>query len=348
MPQKIRMWEVTPDQKLTEITSQPIPLEERLEDWLESDISMLDEDLLVIGRQVRTDFGVVIDLLCLDSSGNTVVIELKKGKTPREVVAQALDYASWTKDLTYDQILEIANNYFGPKGNSLAEAFSAAFDGELPDTLNLGHRSIIVAEAMDASTERIVRYLSDLHVPINVATVQHFKAGGREMLAQVYLVEPEIAKTKSRPSSGGRGRRSLTDLQGLADDNGVGNLYRRLEEGVSGIFDARGTSSNRENYVRYRAQLGERRTRTLLYVYAETDEDGGLPFDLQATWLSNYLGISFEELEGWLPENTSQTDASKWVGSDREERIGARGLKGYFHTEEEVDRFLEGLRASTP
>lgn len=79
MTQKIRMWEVTLDEKLIEIPSIQIALEKRLEDRLESDISMLDENLLVIGRQVRTDFGSEIDLLCLDNAGDTVVIELKRG-----------------------------------------------------------------------------------------------------------------------------------------------------------------------------------------------------------------------------------------------------------------------------
>ena len=92
--QKVRLWEVISDTELQEIHSNQISLEERLEDWLETDISVLDPNLLVIGRQVRTDFGGQIDLLCLDSAGDTVVVELKKGRTPREVTAQALDYAS--------------------------------------------------------------------------------------------------------------------------------------------------------------------------------------------------------------------------------------------------------------
>ncbi len=87
MPQKIRMWEVTDQNTLAEIPDSEIKLEQRLEDWLESDISMLDPDLLVIGRQVKTGFGGEIDLLCLDSSGALVVVELKKGKTPPEVSA---------------------------------------------------------------------------------------------------------------------------------------------------------------------------------------------------------------------------------------------------------------------
>ena len=34
MPQRIRMWEVTPQNTLSEISSNEISLEERLEDWL--------------------------------------------------------------------------------------------------------------------------------------------------------------------------------------------------------------------------------------------------------------------------------------------------------------------------
>ena len=129
MTQKIRMWEVTAQNTLAPIFGNEINLEERLEAWLESDISVLDPDLLVIGRQVQTDFGGKIDLLCLDSNGDTVVVELKKGRTPRDVTAQALDYASWVKDLSYQQIKSLAENYLG---NSLDEAFTGKFEKELP------------------------------------------------------------------------------------------------------------------------------------------------------------------------------------------------------------------------
>ena len=127
--QQIRLWEITSDQQLVRISSAPISLEEQLEKWLESDISVLDEDLLVIGKQVETDFGGRIDLLCLDSEGHTVVVELKKGKTPREVTAQALDYASWVKDLSHNRLIEIASDYF-KSPDSLTEKFREKFGGK--------------------------------------------------------------------------------------------------------------------------------------------------------------------------------------------------------------------------
>lgn len=73
--------------------------EARLETWLTQDISILGLDVLVIGRQVTTAFGGIIDLLAIDREGELYVIELKRARTPREVVAQVLDYASWVGEL---------------------------------------------------------------------------------------------------------------------------------------------------------------------------------------------------------------------------------------------------------
>ena len=39
---------------------------------------------MLIGRQVRTGFGGIIDLLAIAPDGSLVLIELKRDKTPRE------------------------------------------------------------------------------------------------------------------------------------------------------------------------------------------------------------------------------------------------------------------------
>lgn len=80
-------------------SEEPWDLERRLEEWLGEDIGLLGQHLLIIGRQVPTDYGGFIDLLCLDENGDLVTVELKRVKTRREVTAQVLDYASWVADL---------------------------------------------------------------------------------------------------------------------------------------------------------------------------------------------------------------------------------------------------------
>ena len=150
----------------------------------------------------------------------------------------------------------------------------------MPGELNLGHRSLIVAESMDASTERIVRYLSGMSVPINVATVQHFKdENGRRILAQVYLIEPEEAEAKSRPRSRRAAIETVDGLQAQADANGIGDLYAQIRSGVRGILSAQPYT----NRVWYRLQRGDGGVRTVLIVDAEPhDANGGLGFTVHS------------------------------------------------------------------
>ena len=342
--QRVRLWEVTADQELREIPGGRINLEERLEDWLAADISALDPNLLVIGRQVRTDYGGAIDLLCLNSDGDTVVVELKKGRTPREVTAQALDYASWARGLSFEQLTTIADGYLG-KPDSLAPTFEVRFEVRLPDELNRGHHSLIVAESMDDSTERIVRYLSSMNVPINVATVQHFRdANGRSLLAQVYLIEPEEAEARSRSTSRRAPRRTVGGLQTMADNSGVGPLYGQLRNGVRGILSAQPYFDR----VWYRLRRDDGGVRTVLIVDTiPHQETGGLGFSLHATRLKDQLGTDFETLRTWLPPNAGEVDLSGWAGSSEEERRGARGLQGSFQSADEVDKFVDALRSAT-
>ena len=340
--QQVRLWEITPDRKLSEIQARSSGLEQWLEDWLVSDISALDPGLMVIGRQVRTGFGGIIDLLCIDGDGDLVVVELKSGRTPREVTAQALDYSSWVKDLGFDEVVSVADRFLGNAG-SFAAAFRDRFETELPEQLNQGHRALVVADSMDSSTVRIVRYLAELGVPINVATVQHFQDGsGRELLAQVFLIEPEEVRPRVRGSSARSAYRSVNQLQALADENGIGEVYRRLRDGVRGIFTANGYSRT----VGYVRRLENGGVRTLMLVGVVPGDDAhGMKFTVHATRFEHYMGIGMEDLRDKLPENTAECDVRGWSGSSAEERESSRGLEGLFHTVDEVDHFLGRLRS---
>ena len=339
--QQVRLWEVTSDEKLNPIQNDEINLEERLEGWLASDISILDPNLLVIGRQVKTAFGGVIDLLCLDGNGDTVVVELKKGKTPREVAAQTLDYASWISGLDADAITNIAKDYLATS-DGLKLEFEQRLEREFPEELNVSHRSLIVAESIDASTERIVHYLSDMNVPINVATVQHFKDdAGRTILARVFLIDPEEAESKPQPSRKSTKRSTLKDLQKVAHENGVGALFDRVRNGVKGIL----SSEPYENRVWYKLRRKEGGFRTVLIVRAIPHEKGGLEFRAHATRLKEQCGVSLDQLKTYLPETAEETEGVRgWSGSSEDERKSAIGLEGYLQSEEEVDKFVVALK----
>jgi hypothetical protein len=194
MPVEFGIWKIGAKPERIPLTG--FERERMLEDALWADISILDPDLMLIGRQVATDYQKYIDLLAIRSDGTLVVIELKRDKTPREVVAQALDYASWVKRRSHHQIVDAFKSNF--PGHVFETAFTEHFGDDPPEDLNENHQVIIVATGLDNSTERIVTYLSeDYGVPLNVVFVQAFRQNGETYLARSWLISPERAEINS-------------------------------------------------------------------------------------------------------------------------------------------------------
>ena len=198
MPIEVNIWKIN-DLEVSKINYSSLDSEKKLEDILEKDISILSNDILVVGRQVPTDYGKFIDLLAIDVEGKLSIIELKRDKTPREVVAQVLDYASWIQNLSYTEIKEIfsSNN----NGESFDESFDEKFGTCLPEKINQDHDMIIVASELDLETERIINYLSDnYNVPINVVFFRYFKDDENEYISRSWLIDPNEVIEKASKS----------------------------------------------------------------------------------------------------------------------------------------------------
>lgn len=166
-----------------------LPSEQVLEEMIVAAPQMLSDAWMLIGRQERTLHGGIIDLLAVAPDGALVVIEVKRDRTPRSVVAQALDYASWVETLQADQIAAVYAR-FAP-GRSLSEDFQTRFGQPLEEeTLNQTHQVVIVAAALDADSERIVAYLADRGIAINVLCFQVFSQGGQQLLSRAWLKDP--------------------------------------------------------------------------------------------------------------------------------------------------------------
>jgi hypothetical protein len=152
-------------------------------------------DALIIGRQVPTDHGKFIDLLAMDATGALVIIELKKDRTPREIVAQVLDYASWVRTLTTPEIYERAEKFLNKR---LVTAYREHFGEAIPDQLNASHSMLIVASELDPASRRIVEYLSEEHgVAINTVFFNVFEANGQEWLTTDFLLDQEEVEERS-------------------------------------------------------------------------------------------------------------------------------------------------------
>lgn len=178
---------------LTPVAPGRLANESMVEGWIAKQPELLGLEILVIGRQVVTDFGGRIDLLGVDTDGNLVIVELKRDRTPREIVAQVLDHASWVAALTTRQVHDMATAFLGRR---LDRAFRERFDAALPPTLNDAHTMVIVASAFDASSQRIVRYLSEEHgLDINAVFFSVFEESGQTLLTTDWLLDQsEVAE----------------------------------------------------------------------------------------------------------------------------------------------------------
>jgi hypothetical protein len=150
---------------------------------------ILSREWMIVGRQEDTGFGGRIDLLALAPDGALILIELKRGRTPREVVAQAIDYASWAEALEAQEISRIYSRFSG--GRSLDADFANRFGEPLDvEALNHSHQIVIVAATLDAASERIVGYLNRRDIPINVLCFQVFEHDGGQLLSRAWLLDP--------------------------------------------------------------------------------------------------------------------------------------------------------------
>lgn len=189
-----RLFQVT-SAGLVESRRKPLDLEERIEDWVAKDLSLIGVDGVILGQQVITAHGKRIDLLAMDEEGNLIVVELKRDRSPRDIVAQVLDYASWVCKLTTNEVHEITQTY---RNLSLAEVYRAKFGKAPPETLNATHQMIVVASEVDEATKRIIEYLSEEHdVGINASFFNIFGAEGFEWLTADSLLDQEEVKDRS-------------------------------------------------------------------------------------------------------------------------------------------------------
>jgi len=333
MPQDIKIWRIA-DNNLKEIKKLRLKSEERLENWLEKDISMLSDELLVIGRQVKTDFGGFIDLICLDIDGDIIIVELKRDKTPREITAQALDYASWVNTLPNEKITDIANDYFKDKG-PLEKAFKIKFGRELPDILNERHKILILGSDIDASSERIISYLSSSYgVNINAATFQYFQENDvKELLARVFLIEPSQVDYSSDTKTSTKRKPNLTieALLGIADQQEVGPLYRRLIDELSRFYEYSGTTRSSFTFM---GNMGGSRNTIFSLIPEESSAKEGIRFQIYINRFTEYFKIEKTQAIQMLPSTKEEWEAYKNAPSSHV------GYAGFFENLEEIDRYL--------
>lgn len=191
------LWKVSANPQA--LVESQLPSEKLLEDMIVAAPKVLSDEWMLIGRQEDTGFGGRIDLLAIAPDGSLVLAELKRDRTPRDVVAQAIDYASWVHKLQPEDIAAIYSRFAPSKDLSVEfeKAFGLPLDEE---SINQSHQIVIVSSSLDASTERIVGYLAERDIPINVLCFQVFANGNEQLLSRSWLLDPVHTQATARPA----------------------------------------------------------------------------------------------------------------------------------------------------
>lgn len=203
MPVEMRMWRIDGGEPRP-LTTTALPAEKQLHQFLLRDPSLLGARLLVIGSEVPTPYGKRLDLLAIDTDGNLHVLELKRDRTPREVVAQILDYGSWASTLSRDEVIDIADKHLD---QPFEAAFEDVFGSAPPDELNGELQLTVVASELDSGSERIVNYLRGFGVPVNAVFFSYLEDDGRRYLARSWLATSDEG-TPAAASSARKAKRA--------------------------------------------------------------------------------------------------------------------------------------------
>lgn len=239
----MRVFGVKSDGQFSEYVQTPFQVDHEeavLEDWLESNPDGIIEDgrVLIIGRQVVTNFGGFIDLLGLDREGDVVVVELKRDRTPRDTIAQSLDYASFAERLDSSQLQDILRSYLNDDSLSLAEHHREYFELEADEAVafNKDQRIVIVGQRVTPDIRQTATFLRSKGLRVTCVEFTFFQAGGgTRLLSQEIVVGTESEKPK-QVSSGSLPVVTEDAFLASVDENGRAVFARILELAKSKVM----------------------------------------------------------------------------------------------------------------
>ncbi|HIE27498.1 TPA: hypothetical protein EYP66_09445 [Candidatus Poribacteria bacterium] len=231
--------------------------ERDFEDLLARDPTILlnNEELLIISRQSRTTRQPKYDLLALDSRGNCVVIELKKGKLPRKAIAQILEYAASVSRLSYTALDNLAREWFVSNGReytSLLDIHSRLFEYEIgairEAQFNRRQRLILISEGADKKALEVVEYLMSLGVDITYISYLSYGAQDEILITTETILGHNVISEKKRTVYT-TGRRLTRDI--FRDTLSKNDELRPVAEQFLQYLDDCGASiRNRVNWLR--------------------------------------------------------------------------------------------------
>ncbi|MEM1108879.1 MAG: hypothetical protein AAGH99_09340 [Planctomycetota bacterium] len=234
----------------------------------------LDESLILVGEEVMPSEAVDnrIDLLAVDRTGRTVILELKRGNDKYQLL-QSLGYAAMSADWDDQALLEQASRFWQCDLESATTRLEDFLDTDLR-ALNEEQRVVLLAEGFDYEVLATASWLTEVYgLDIRCFRVTIARHEEDELL-QCVRVFPARTLTEQavlRRRSGRTGRSKLLPAatDNLATWNDLLASVRNPE--VKSFFEDE-LAAGRTNYLPDRSVVFQDRSRNRWYVKVRTEQ----------------------------------------------------------------------------
>lgn len=144
------------------------------------------EELLPIGRQVKTTQGKRADILAIDQLGNSVIVELKRDGGQLGVETQALQYlaefSAYKGEHFIDQYLPVYQSFLG-KQASLADDIQQFTGIKNLEEINQNSRIILVAQSFDRVLFSMGKWLASNNVAFRCIEYTYLEIDSNKFLS---------------------------------------------------------------------------------------------------------------------------------------------------------------------
>ena len=170
---------------------------DHLQEWIAKQPDALGEDFLIIQKEFSgfDDTHERLDLLALDKQGALVIIENKLDDSGKDVIWQALKYASYCSGLSKANITKIYQQYLDvtEPGTSAEECISDFMDGqdfkEIVLNKGVSQRIMLIAAKFRKEVTSTVLWLMNFKVRLQCFRATPF-AMGEELILNVEQIIP--------------------------------------------------------------------------------------------------------------------------------------------------------------
>ncbi|SMQ69708.1 Protein of unknown function DUF91 [Altererythrobacter xiamenensis] len=181
----------------TSFTAENIHERTHIQQLLKANITVLDAGLMVIAEEFGEwiDSSRRIDLLCIDSDANLVVVELKRTEDGGHMELQALRYAAMISAMTFEQLVDTHARFVNPGQPDHDEAQAAilkflGWDGPDEDQFGQDTRIILASANFSKELTTAVLWLRDRDIDIRCVRLQPYRMADGPVLLDVQQLIP--------------------------------------------------------------------------------------------------------------------------------------------------------------